>query len=552
MEEKLHALNRCAEPPARFTYPFCYEPHPLCVEAARMVEGYVETSGLLDKEPGGGKMFGVLVVADPSCEDGHLFFLAAYSGLLAGRNDWSYFVPPVFDAQQPSGHFKVEEKRISALNDEIKTLENDVERLSLLSEKASLEAEFSSCIALLKQQSRQAKAIRDARRQSGEAIGEAEQAAMTRQSQFMKAEIARAKKAYSLRQQALDGRLNDFNQRIASIKQRRKTMSDDLQMWLFGQYTMLNAKGQTRNICQIFNDSGRAIPPAGAGDCCAPKLLQYAYKHDLKPLCMAEFWLGCSPKSEIRHAGHYYPACRGKCFPILGFMLQGLDVDPDPLEKDNGHNIEIVYEDNHIAVIAKPSGLLSVPGRSQRESVWSILRRRWPEAAGPIIVHRLDMDTSGLMVVAKTNEAYADLQRQFAARSVEKEYIAVVEGIPSVPRKGMISLPLRPDHLDRPRQVVDVANGKEAVTEYEIIGSNSRYSLVVLHPRTGRTHQLRTHCSHVGGLACPIVGDALYGRSGGRLMLHACKITFAMPFSSGRVTFDAPPEPLFYEMTNQN
>ena len=440
---KYHPLHTDIERPARFTYPFCYEPHPLCLLAALEVQQELGRMTLTE-----GKMFGVLVVAD--CND-ELGFVAAYSGLLEGRNDWPYFVPPVYDAQQPDGHFKQEERLISAMRDD-------------------------------------------------------------------------------------------------SQREERRQRSQQLQLWLFDQYRFLNARGERRRLVDVWQDyhcSERIrrkypLPPGGTGDCCAPKLLQYAYQEGLKPLCMAEFWWGPSPKTEVRQHGQFYPACRGKCKPVLTWMLQGLNVDPNPEEIASPPQLDItvVYEDDTLIVISKPSGLLSVPGRIGSYSVATILSQRYP---GTLLAHRLDMGTSGLMVAAKTRDAYRQLQQQFSDHTIRKTYVAQLDtsySSPSAPRptKGTISLPLLCDPINRPRQVVDYERGKTAVTDYEFIG-NGR---VRLYPHTGRTHQLRMHCAHPDGLGCPIRGDELYGRSADRLYLHAERLELTHPATGERMTFEQP------------
>lgn len=382
-----------------------------------------------------GKMFGVLVVSLPpsvSGKEGELAFLAAYSGLLAGRNDWSYFVPPVYDAQQPDGHFKITEREISA-------------------------------------------------------------------------------------------------------KGGDKEMSQELQLWLFHQYQLLNARGEKKDLVAIWQSYYTReklrrkfpLPPGGTGDCCAPKLLQYAYQKGLHPVCMAEFWWGAPTKEEVRQHLNYYPACRGKCKPILTWMLQGLDVDPNPELLGFQHmEIPVVYEDDALFVVNKPSGMLSVPGRIEDYSVEAVMRERYPDS---IVVHRLDMGTSGLLIVAKNGESYRILQQQFIRHEVKKKYVALLEH--SGEGSGSICLPMRPDPMNRPRQVVDMNHGKRAATRYEFIGNR----LVALWPETGRTHQLRIHCAHPDGLANPIVGDELYGTRGQRLCLHAAEIWFRHPVSGSEM-----------------
>jgi len=474
---QLHPLPSDHPQPERFTYPFSYEPHPLCIAAAKEVQAYIATHPDIKEDADRGKMFGVLVVRPtppnthprPLPRGGGIgagggFFLAAYSGLLAGRNDWDYFVPPVYDAQQPDGHFKQEERAISAMT------------------------------------------------------------------------------------------ANDQ-------REERKQRSQALQLWLFHQYQLLNARGETKDLVDIWQSYYHKeklrrkfpLPPGGTGDCCAPKLLQYAYQHGLQPVCMAEFWWGQSTTEELRQHGNFYPSCRGKCKPILTWMLQGLEVDPDPESLGFPHlDVETVYEDDYLVVVNKPSGLLSTPGRIEEYSVETIMQQRYP---GAVIAHRLDMGTSGLLIVAKSLEVYRPLQEQFVRHEVKKRYVALLAS-PKLgeKQKGRISLPLRPDPMNRPRQIVDYEHGKRAVTDYEFLtplpilpspreGSGvglSGCSLVALYPQTGRTHQLRIHCAHPDGLGMPIKGDELYGTKADRLYLHAEQIWFRHPVTGQDMHLTAP------------
>ena len=428
----VHPLKTDLPKPAFFTDPFCYEPHPLCLLAAEEVKQELAHMSLTE-----GKMFGVMIVES----ERSLGFLAAYSGLLEGRNDWPYFVPPVFDAQQPDGYFKTKEREIMQSAD-------------------------------------------------------------------------------------------------------HKELSLSLQLWLFQQYRLLNGRGETKDLVEIWQDYHSAprirsrfpLPPGGTGDCCAPKLLQYAYLHHLTPVCMAEFWWGESPKSLIRHHGQFYPACRGKCKPVLTWMLQGLDVDPHTDAADAVYpEPAIIYEDEAMAVLSKPAGMLSVPGKTDDDSVAAWAQRRWP---GAMLVHRLDMLTSGILLAAKTMEAYQQLQQQFTDRTVKKKYLAIVEGSPAK-EHGIIDLPLASDPMNRPLQVVDLENGKRAITEYRVLQAG-QHSLLALWPHTGRTHQLRMHCAHPEGLGCPIVGDELYGRKADRLYLQAQAISFVHPTTGKRMHFELP------------
>ena len=600
----LHALSTSIPSPRQFTYPFCYDIDPLAEAASLELQRYIADADLMSTEKGCGKMFGVLVV-EYEDEEGALQrgFLAAYSGLLGGRNDWPYFVPPVFDAQQPDGHFKRTEREISAINREIAAIEHDPEYLQSVAQHEQTKKRLQAEVDAFKAEVDAAKVRRDARRKSGEPLSEEEQAEMIRESQFMKAELRRRRKAMEQANSTLHIPHSTF---LKSLQRKRKQMSDELQRWLFSAYRMLNAKGEERDLIAIFREYTHAMPPAGAGDCCAPKLLQYAYLHRLRPVCMAEFWWGESPASEIRHHLHYYPACRSKCLPILTHMLKGLDVAPNPLAKKR-HTAEprVLYADEYIMVVDKPAGMLSVPGKAESmkseasdsanisveeyfanlqlptnsqftteqftigeadNSKLKIQNSKFLKAA-----HRLDMDTSGLLVLARTEQAYVELQRQFASRETMKRYEAVLSGVPTQNSKlktqnsstqpsgclEAISLPLIADINDRPRQRVDMEHGKPALTLYNIVevravDANTAVAyttkkvdkgrtLVHLYPKTGRTHQLRVHCAHPLGLACPILGDPLYGiERADRMYLHAAELTFRHPVTGETMHFLSP------------
>ena len=603
----LHTLNVSIPSPRQFTYPFCYDVDPLAEAASLELQRYIADADLMSTEKGCGKMFGVLVV-EYEDEDGALQrgFLAAYSGLLGGRNDWPYFVPPVFDAQQPDGHFKCTEREISAINREILAIERDPEYLQNVAQHKQTMKRLQAEVDAFKAEVDAAKARRDARRKSGEPLSEEQQAEMIRESQFMKAELRRRRKAMEQAESTLNTQHSTF---LKSLQRKRKQMSDELQRWLFSAYRMLNAKGEERDLIDIFREYTHAMPPAGAGDCCAPKLLQYAYLHHLRPVCMAEFWWGESPASEIRHHLHYYPACRSKCLPILTHMLKGLDVAPNPLaQKQHTAEPRVLYADEYIMVVDKPAGMLSVPGKAESvrsefsdsanisveeyfanlqlptnsqftteqftigeadNSKLKIQNSKFLKAA-----HRLDMDTSGLLVLARTEEAYVELQRQFASRETVKRYEAVLSGVPKhttphstfhIPHSSTqpsgcleaISLPLIADINDRPRQRVDMEHGKPALTLYNIVEvravdantavayttkkvDNGR-TLIHLYPKTGRTHQLRVHCAHPLGLACPILGDPLYGTErADRMYLHAAELTFRHPVTGETMHFLSP------------
>lgn len=535
--------------PEKFTYPFHYTPHPLCVMAAEEAQEYIASREEWQEELAFGKMFGVLVVRNKVCETGNISaentkigYLAAFSGNLAGTNLHSFFVPPVYDLLQPEGFFKIEEEQISAINSRIKSLEMDVHYLRL-KEKLQLEnAQAKEALNEAKVELKSAKEARELRRNSSPALSEEELAKLIRESQYQKAEYKRLERKWKERLSEIESEIDDYEGGVESLKTERKERSAALQQMLFEQFRMLNAKGEVKDLCTIFEQTVQKTPPAGAGECALPKLLQYAYLHQLEPLAMAEFWWGDSPKNEVRHHGYYYPSCKGKCEPILRHMLQGLEVDRNPLAEDvhKDTKLEVVFEDEWLVVVNKPAGMLSVPGKEEEmDSVYHRLKAKYTEASGPMIVHRLDMATSGLLLVAKTKEVHQQLQAQFENRSIKKRYIALLDGTVKIKtgkeggtensETGRIELPLCLDPLDRPRQMVNEELGKEAITEYRILKCTDKHTRIAFYPLTGRTHQLRVHAAHPRGLNCPIIGDELYGKKADRLYLHAEYIEFRHP-----------------------
>ena len=520
--------------PERFTYPFCYTPHPLCILAAKEVQSYLTRQTAWKDELRQGKMFGVLIV---QTEHGETGYLAAFSGILAGKNLHPFFVPPVYNLLQPQGFFKIEEENISSINRNIRQLENDKAYAALSAELARTIQSAENILATAKAQLKEAKTAREQRRKEKE-LNAQEEAELIRESQFQKAEYKRLERSWKARITTLQTQTEDWERRISALKSERKTRSAALQQKLFEQFGMLNYRGEVKNLCEIFGQTVHKTPPAGAGECAAPKLLQQAYLHGWKPIAMAEFWWGDSPKTEIRHHGHYYPACKGKCEPILQHMLQGLQVEENPMLKRMqvpSQNLEIVYEDPWLSVINKPAGMLSVPGKEDAVSVYSLMREQYPEADGPLTVHRLDMATSGLMLIAKTNRVHQNLQAQFKNRLVRKRYVALLEGI--VPKdKGTVDLPLCLNPLDRPRQMVHTEHGKPAITDYQVLERlDGKRTRIAFYPRTGRTHQLRIHAAHPLGLHCPIIGDELYGEKADRLYLHAEYLEFTHPITGETV-----------------
>ena len=542
------------EPPSEMNNPFCYKPHPLCLAAAADVMPLINGLPLSKDE---GKMFGVLVVEPlhSSTDKRQLFYLAAYSGQINGRADWPGFVPAIVDYLQPNGYFKTHEADISRLNHRIEELKENPERLAALQELERFKKEAEKKVADYRLKIAEAKAERQRIRET-QTLTEEQEAALVKESQFQNAELRRLRQQYKADLEMLSAKVDGYEKPIREMKRERRESSDALQHWLFQRFDLLNIHGERRMLTDIFAPTPQRVPPSGAGECCAPRLLQYAFEHQLKPLAIAEFWHGPSPKAEIRHSGHFYPACRGKCLPILTWMLslipdvpsptRSLSPDPHP-EQNSGilspitqhpsTELPIIFEDDDIVVVDKPAGLLSVPGISEHYSVCSIMRERYPDTDSPLIVHRLDQATSGLLVIAKTKEAHFQLQQQFLSHQVKKKYVAILEKEPSMEEgaEGLVSLPMRPDVLNRPYQIVDHEHGKTAITKYQYLG----HRRIALWPQTGRTHQLRVHCAHAQGLNAPILGDELYGsRSADRLYLHAASIQFAHPITH---------QPLFFE-----
>ena len=506
------------------------------MKAAEEVQTYLQHQTAWAEELQRGKMFGVLVVEN---EQGELGYLAAFSGNLAGENQWDFFVPPIYDLLRPDSYFPQEEQRISAINQEIDRLQKDVRYVALCDTAQQEQAQANQALSEAKAFLKAEKQRREQLRQAG--VDEATAASLIKESQFQKAEYKRLERQWQERMRQTQSAINAWETQIAALRQTRKKRSAALQQWLFEQYQVLNAEGERKPLTELFAPTPQGTPPAGAGECAAPKLLQYAYLHHLRPRCMAEFWWGDSPKQEIRQHGNFYPACKGKCEPILGHMLQGLAVDPNPLWAETAEKkpLEILWEDEWLLVVNKPAGMLSVPGKGAVDSLAAQLSARYPEADGPMVVHRLDMATSGLLLVAKRKTIHQQLQAQFHHRTIRKRYIALLEGIVSTD-KGTISLPLAPDLQDRPRQQVDAVHGKPALTHFEVLSRTANRTRIAFYPQTGRTHQLRVHAAHPQGLGSPIVGDTLYGHPADRLYLHAESLTFTHPVTHERLTVVCP------------
>ena len=536
--------------PTKFTFPFYYTPHELTQLAARQLQSYLSNQnewqhnfGLQEDQEGMviGKMFGVMIVQQSS---GAIGFLAAYSGKLANSNNIPGFVPPIFDMLDKNGYYKTEESKIDLINEEISLISSDTIYNSLKEELHQKQKEKNQVLSDLRKEFNQSRKERRILRKKAEnelssdrirELHEKHKSISLKQQNNIK----RVTWEFDLSLENISEKLNVFETRLKRLKEDRKRMSNMLQKWLFDQYNFYNAKGETKNVVDIFSETALGSPPAGAGECAAPKLLQFAYQHDLKPICFGEFWWGRPPKSEVRKHGSFYPSCKGKCEPILNHMLEGLDVEENPLLINSADKkLEVIFEDEHLMVLDKPAELLSVPGRTYTDSVYTRMRKILPEQDNPIIIHRLDMSTSGILVISKNKVSHKILQKQFLERTIKKKYIADLEG-ELKDTSGIISLPLKQDYVNRPQQKVCFKEGKPAKTKWNLLGVKNKITRVEFFPITGRTHQLRVHAAHVDGLNAPIVGDDIYGSKGERLHLHAAFIEFRHPFSKELLQFNS-------------
>ena len=551
--------------PERFTFPFCYEPHPLCLLASQELQQQLSSNAHFQQEfARTGKMFGVLLV---ELSQGEIGYLSAFSGKLnLDENLYQKtlnFVPPVFDVDAQTDFFHEESKIINRLNSELEEL---LVNPQLDAYEQTLGQKLSQQNEQLDQYRNQMavnKKIRKEKRNYAKNNFDGDELAynlkqLAQESIDGKNQLRDLKEYWCNLVSQIQQKLDNLTDEINGIKKKRKQLSTKLQKKLFKQYHLLNSAGVEKDVIELFKDSLYQIPPAGTGDCAAPKLLQYAFKQNMKPLAMAEFWWGQAPKSEIRQHKNFYGACSGKCQPILAHMLDGMAIDDNPLlvNPAEGKALEILYQDDDIVVVNKPSEFLSVPGKNIEDSVYLRIKQQFPKATGTYIVHRLDMSTSGVMVLALTKRAQKNIQQQFVNRTIKKRYVAILEGkvVSDLGKildenRGEVNLPLRGDLEDRPRQLVCFEQGKNAKTQWEVIEVIDGRAKLYLYPETGRTHQLRVHCAHPQGLNMPILGDDLYGRSqyfrankmadkkAKRLYLHAEKLTLNHPITKEEMTF---------------
>lgn len=540
---KLEYLEQEIKIPTLFTFPFFYQPDELAIQASNQLIQRIESIDWLHEfwpttsSEGLGKMFGVLVVK----KNDELGYLSAFSGKIGEEVSIDGFVPPVFNRLSHDSYFKKGEREIEDLTEQIEALKTDPNYKNWLTILDSQKRYSYKVIEKIKNEIKIAKTKRQNLRDSDEYIN---QDFLNEESKLEQIKFKRIKRFWKERIEFLTQKVAVFENNIELLKTERKNLSTQIQTNLFEDYKFLNYNKEERNLLSIFKHTSSPIPPAGAGDCSAPRLLQYAYKNDYQPISMAEFWWGKSPNSVIRKHKEFYPSCRSKCEPILGHMLKGLNVAKNPMletPKTLGE-IETIFEDDFLIVINKPSELLSAPGKTITDCVLFRLEQLLAtKQQKPYLIHRLDMSTSGIMIVAKTKEAHKSIQRQFLNKKIQKEYIAILEG-KLTKKTGKVVLPLRVDVDNRPHQMVCYEHGKYAETEYEVLSYENGKTRILFRPITGRTHQLRMHAAHPNGLNIAILGDDLYGSPANRLHLHAAKITFSHPISKEVLTFEVPPK----------
>lgn len=566
-------------------------PHPLAQRAAEQVMAQLRAGTLAPgvstaalSRPEGGKMFGVLVVEGP---EGRVGFLKAFSGQLERAWTVAGYVPPLFDPALREAVEAPAELVVKGLTARVDAFRLGDELRAAREAVRALEAAQEEARAAMKARHREAKAARQRRREAlaqresdprnasarthrreegarGEApepgVGSALRAlaterpgaevargeelapsagdtlhALAQESRGDDAERRRAEAGWREALAQARAHLAPLERRLAALERLRRLTSQEAMKRILESYVLTNFRGEVTTLRALFP---RGEPPSGAGDCAGPRLVGAARALGLRPLALAEFWWGAPPPAGARVEGMYFPACREKCGPVLPFLLEGLEVAPRTTWRPRpaeALTLEVRHEDAQVVVVEKPPGLLSVPARDAgiTDSAWARLRARYPRATGPLLVHRLDLDTSGLLLAALDLATFTALQAQFVARTVEKTYLAWLAGV--VEGAGTIELPLRVDLEQRPRQVVDFAHGKPAVTRWRALERRGAFTLVQLTPLTGRTHQLRVHCAHQLGLGVPLVGDRLYGQPAQRLLLQAQALAFTHPSTGARL-----------------
>ncbi len=532
-----YPLKLNSDIPTVFPSPFDVLPHVVAQQAAESLKQRLpELCGGIHSfdTPDGGKMFGVLVVQNSVGEFG---YLSAFSGMLGNRWECTGFVPQVFDLQQRESLLHKGEQQVAVMSGEMNSRLGDPafidteNQLYKLDDTAQLELEsLKAANANRKQQRHKSRAQAD--------LTQAALDEMAHQSRNDKIAFKQLRIRLAAESRELRSQYQLMTAAIDKLRKQRKKLSQKLQAQVFTGYQLRSVDNQTRAMAEFFE---AGLPPSGAGDCAAIKLVQYANSYQLKPIALAEFWWGQPPLGGLREHGRYYPSCRSRCRVLLPFLLSGLKLSvplheqPVELSDEYPHTL---YADDQIVVVEKPAGLLSVPGKVLTDSVETRLKARYPEVQGVMLLHRLDQATSGVMIAARNPLAYKKLQHQFQDRTIQKKYMALLDGTVEQDQ-GSISLPLRVDIYDRPRQIVCADRGKASLTKYSVMSREAGVTRVAFYPHTGRTHQLRVHAAHSDGLNCAILGDELYGRPGNRLHLHAEQLSFDHPLTGRRMTLSS-------------
>jgi tRNA pseudouridine32 synthase/23S rRNA pseudouridine746 synthase len=537
-------LDSAISLPSLFNYPFYYVPQPIAILATDLLMDFLENQaesfgwdfGLQkqESEQSRGRMFGVLVVKN---EKNELGFLAAYSGNTTIIEKGYNFVPPVNDFWDENGFYINGIKEFDKISEEIKSRENNPEYISLTEILTREKKDFAVKCSEIETNLKESKINRDKLRDNAERNDADYLLKLSEQSKSEHIAFKKFKKQHKEKINQINNSIDLFIKEIEELKSKQKKLSNSLQESIYKGFQFLNKFGDKKDLKEIFQSTSLKQPPSGAGECAAPKLLQHAFLYGYQPIAMAEFWWGATSKDELRKHRHFYPACKGKCEPILSHMLKGIEVESAIFSKDSETEkyIDIVFEDDYLLIVNKPNGLLSVPGKISNDSVQSRLLNLYSNAnIQPLIVHRLDMDTSGLLVAAKNPEIYKQLQALFAKRKVKKEYIAILDGLIEG-SEGTIELKLSSDYLNRPRQIVNEKDGKASLTKWCVVKRGPINTLINFFPLTGRTHQLRVHAAHLNGLNCPVKGDDLYGKKADRLYLHAERIEFEHPVTKKNI-----------------
>lgn len=532
--------------PKKFTFPFYYSPHELCKIAVKEVQKSLNEKqfnhpfGLDEQETGIsiGKMFGVLIVENSK---GDLKYLKAFSGKLSGlNNNIDDFVPPIQNDEMLIIKENKAKARVKEISDQIIEVESNMLKSHQSDAYLSLQKHESKLQNYKKEMaaSKQARKKQRAKGLTHEQLND-----LAKQSIFQKKGLKELNDQFLLLKEKFDEILAPKHLLLKELLNERKEILSSLQRSIQEDFVFLNANGETKNLSEIFNKYNKK-PNSGTGECCAPKLLNFAYKNNLKPIAMAEFWWGAPPKNAIRKHKQFYPACTGRCGPILEFMLQGLVVDDNPmLLETKDLKYSVIFEDDHLLVVNKPAGLLTTPGKEILDSLQTRIQKAYPNLNHIMPIHRLDQGTSGLVIFVKDKETHKKMQYLLNNKLIKKTYEALLEGrIDS--KSGVIELAIGLDHNNPPFQMVS-SNGKTAKTEYKVIQLNNSNTMVEFSPITGRTHQLRIHSAHFKGLNSPIVGDDMYGVKSDRMYLHASKLEFKHPYSKEELILYSPSQ--FFE-----